>query len=614
MDNPVGGGALSRERIRLLFAHAPQVLLGGLVAAVILALVIQDRADPVRLGRWLVAVLLLNGLRFGLVAAFRRRAHGDFHPLRWGWAFAVGSGGSGLLWGLGFYWFFKPDALELILLTLVLGGLVSGSVASLSAFLPAYLLFVACSVGLYIGRLLAEPETLYHQIAGFTVLFSLTNLLYARNAQDILVAAIQLRLDKEALAGELNRQVAATEAARERAERANLEKSQLLAATSHDLRQPVHAQALYLEILKQDLAGRPEAELVERISEAGRALGEMLESLLEISRIEAGGMLPDPLPFPLDPLLLRLSREFMPEAHVKNLRFAVVATRAWCHSDPLFIERILRNLIANALRYTQRGGIVVGCRRRGDRLLLQVWDSGIGIPLDQQAQVFREFHQLANPERDRRKGLGLGLAIVDRLCRLLDHPIRVVSRPGRGSLFECGVPAARAATAPADQEALVLPDLAAGLRVLVLDDDPVVLDAAGRILARLGCRAWCVGTPAEAGRVAAAVADLQVLLVDYRLPGGVSGVDVARTIHAILGRAIPTAIITGDISPDWFEEARRAGFSILHKPLDGSRFRALLASLAHAAELAGAEKESARRPGPGPGRTVSPPPDQRVSA
>jgi len=583
-DGPRRAQEVFRERIRLLFAHAPPILVGGWVAALILALILRGRVDSLWLSIWLLVATGINGARLTLVAVFRRRAAGPFNPSRWGWVFAAGSGVFGLFWGLGFYLFFKPEPLELILLTLVLAGMVSGSMASLSAFPPAYWFYVTGSVGLYIARLLQETDPLYEKIAGLTVLFAVVNLLYSRNAQAVLVAAIELRLEKEALAVELNRQIAATQAAREKAERASLEKSQLLAATSHDLRQPVHAQALYLEILRQDLAGRPEAEIVERICEAGNALSEMLDSLLEISRIEAGGLRPEHTDFPLYPLLVRLDREFMPQAHAQDLRFTMMPTSAWCHSDPWFIERILRNLITNALRYTRRGGVVVCCRRRGGFLLLQVWDSGIGIPPHEQRNIFREFQQLANPERDRRKGLGLGLAIVDRMSRLLGHDVRLASRLGRGSVFELKVPQAPpsplAGPVPPMAAAAVM-DLPPGLRVLVLDDDPMVLDAARQMLARLGCRAWCVDSLEAAREVAASVGELQVLLVDYRLPGDVDGVEAAQQLHALLGRRIATAVITGDILPNRLEKARQAGFPVLHKPLDGARFRALLASLSH---------------------------------
>ena len=197
MLDPTYKTLLFRERIRVLYAHAPQILLGGLTAAILLAVVLQGRSQQQLLNYWLSSAIIVNTVRYGLVIAFLRRNHTQFNPWLWGWLFALGSGVFGSLWGVGFFCFFRAEPLELILLTLVLAGMVSGSLASLSAFQPAYILYVTCSVSPYIWRLLAESTLLYQEIAGYTVLFSITNLLYGRNAQNILIAAMQLKLEKQ---------------------------------------------------------------------------------------------------------------------------------------------------------------------------------------------------------------------------------------------------------------------------------------------------------------------------------------------------------------------------------------------------------------------------------
>jgi CheY-like chemotaxis protein len=307
-------------------------------------------------------------------------------------------------------------------------------------------------------------------------------------------------------------------------------------------------------------------------------LNDMLDSLLDISRIEAGGMTPNLTRFALQPLLQRLNREFMPQAHAKELRFRVFDTQAWCYSDPLLIERIIRNLLTNALHYTRRGGIVVGCRQRGKQLWLQVWDSGIGIPDEQQQSIFREFYQLANPERDRRKGLGLGLSIVQRLCALLEHPLQINSRLSKGSVFSFAMPRVAKQATPAVEVIQLPTDLPKSLAVMVLDDDPLVLDAAERFLQRLGCQPHCVATLEEALQVVLSLPKLDVLLVDYRLPNNTIGIDAAQRIHQAFGCFVPTAIITGDIAFKQLEDNPH-GFPVLQKPLDGARFRALLSAL-----------------------------------
>lgn len=569
---------ITSERVRILYAHAPQVLLGGMLAAVILVFILYPHASPELLAAWLLSLILINALRYRLLIRFNRVAGGDFRPLVWAWLFAAGSACSGILWGSGFYLFFQPESLVLILLTLVLAGMIAGSVASLSAFKPAYYAYALCACSPFILRLWLEHGILFQQIAGLTVLFALTNLLYAANAQHVLISAITMRLEKERLAEQLQLQIQATDVARVAAERANLEKSQLLAATSHDLRQPVHAQNLYLDLLKADLAGRPEAEIVQRAIDAGAAVNDLLDSLMEISRIDAGGITPAFSEFPLSAMMQRLRREFMQQAHLKELRLVVVDCAAWCRSDCVLLERILRNLIANAIRYTESGGVVAGVRRRGPNLLIQVWDSGIGVPESQLQSIFEAFKQLGNPERDRRKGLGLGLAIVLRLADLLGHPLRVVSKVGHGSLFEISVPACPAAAvniSEAGQQA----DLPANCQVLVVEDDPLVLHAAQLTLERWGCQAWCAATAAEALSLADGIADLQIIIADYRLPDGGNGVDLIEQLRRRYGRRVPAAILSGDISPERIEQAYATGFPVLHKPLDAARFRALLSAL-----------------------------------
>jgi len=225
-------------------------------------------------------------------------------------------------------------------------------------------------------------------------------------------------------------------------EEANLAKSRFLAVASHDLRQPLHALNLFIAQLRSEKDQAEKNRLIARIDAAAAAMNELFNSLLDISKLDAGVLAPSISAFPVDQLLQRIEMTFTAAALEKNLRLRVVSSRAWVRSDFILLERILLNLVSNAVRYTQAGGIVVGCRRRAGVLQIEVWDNGIGIAEDQQRNIFGEFHQLQTDHQDRRGGLGLGLAIVDRLCRLLEHPIELASRPGRGSHFAVSVPLA----------------------------------------------------------------------------------------------------------------------------------------------------------------------------
>ena len=231
-------------------------------------------------------------------------------------------------------------------------------------------------------------------------------------------------------------------------ELANLAKSRFLAAASHDLRQPLHALNLFLDQRRSETDQVERSRLDAQIDAAVAAMNELFNSLLDISKLDAGVLAPSISEFPVDHLLKRIETTFGATAREKGLRLRVVSSRAWVRSDFILLERILLNLVSNAVRYTERGGVVIGCRHRNGRLRIDVCDSGIGIPEDQRRNIFGEFYQLGGGERDRRGGLGLGLAIVDRLCGLLDHPIELTSSVGRGSRFSVLVPSAPAGTAP----------------------------------------------------------------------------------------------------------------------------------------------------------------------
>jgi signal transduction histidine kinase/ActR/RegA family two-component response regulator len=575
----VTANTLVAERIKILYAHAPQVLLGGMLAAVILALILYTQTNVRQLAVWLVCLMLVNSARYGLLRRYRQSVDPHSRPLFWGWLFVLGCCFSGLLWGAGFYLFFQPEAKILILLTLVLAGMIAGSVASLSAFKPAYYAYVLFACLPFIGRLALEGQALYWQVAGLTVLFTLINLLYAENAQDVLIAAIKFRFEKEALADELHLQIQATDEAKLAAEQANLEKSWLLAATSHDLRQPVHAQGLYLDILLMDLAGRPEQEVVLRAIEAGTAINDMLDALTEFARIDAGSIVPQISRFPLDALLERLHREFLPQANLKGLKLHLTCRPSWCSSDPVLLERILRNLIANAIRYTDVGGVLITVRPRQNNWVVQVWDTGIGIPDSQINQIFVAFKQLVNPERDRKKGLGLGLAIVQRIAGLLDHELTVKSQFGQGSLFEISVPKREPPEHVTLTETLVGLDLLPQLKILVVDDDAMVVHAIRTLLQRFGCH--CVAAHDADTALAAADDhhDLDIILTDFRLPGSLNGAELVSRLHHKLGRHVPAAIITGDITREQIATALASGLPVLHKPLDAAQLRALLSAL-----------------------------------
>jgi signal transduction histidine kinase len=254
---------------------------------------------------------------------------------------------------------------------------------------------------------------------------------------------------------------------------ANQAKSRFIAAASHDLRQPLHALGLFIDQLHGRVKAAERSRIVEQIDAAVAAMDELFNDLLDISKLDAGVLTPTMSDFPIAHLLKRTESTFAATARKKGLSVRIVSSCAWVRSDPILLERILLNLVSNAVGYTASGGIVVGCRRRGGQLRIEVWDSGPGIPKDQHQNIFAEFHQLGGPQHERRSGLGLGLAIVDRLCRLLGHQIELTSVLGTGSRFSVMVPLVAAQALTAEPTASVHATLGSigGKLVVVIDDD-----------------------------------------------------------------------------------------------------------------------------------------------
>jgi PAS domain S-box-containing protein len=370
--------------------------------------------------------------------------------------------------------------------------------------------------------------------------------------------------------------------AKRQAEQANTAKSKFLAAASHDLRQPIHAQGLFLELLGRTPLTPQQKEVLTAVRAASQASAEMLNTLLDFSRIEAGVIVPQIRPFPLQPLLNKIESELAPLADAKNIIYRSRETQVTVLSDPALVELILRNLVANAIRYTEHGGVLVACRRRGGEVAVEVWDTGIGIAPDEQREVFREFHQLGNPERDRRKGFGLGLAICKGLAQTLWHDLSLQSRPGQGSMFRLCLPLAKrparpsAAPAPtAEQRRQLL-----GKHVLVIDDDRAVRLGTLQLLSDWGCQ----GMAAESIEEALSLTQGQrpdLIVSDYRLRQQHTGAEAIAILRAVHGAQLPALLITGDTAPERLAEAQASGIPLLHKPVStGELYRVLTMLLA----------------------------------
>jgi len=360
-------------------------------------------------------------------------------------------------------------------------------------------------------------------------------------------------------------------------------KSQFLAAASHDLRQPLHAMALFITALARRVKDPEGVEIVEGLRVAVDSMRGMFAALVDISKLDAGAMTPAPKDFPVADVLARLRADFGALAEKKTIGFEVVDCAATVRADPALLESMLRNLVHNAVKFTARGKVLVGCRRRGRTLRIDVIDTAGGIAEGQLDSIFDEFRRLQPGRKTGTEGLGLGLAIVRRLSRLLDLPVAVDSRVGHGTRFSIAVPVAdsataesAAATAPAPPEAAMLP----GARILAVDDDEMVRDAVARILADWGCTVETAGSPSEAlARIDLDGYRPDLLLIDYNLGTPMDGLQLVETIGQHLPKRPPAILVTGATDADAILRFESSGHAWLAKPVDSAQLRRMVSYL-----------------------------------
>jgi signal transduction histidine kinase/CheY-like chemotaxis protein len=361
---------------------------------------------------------------------------------------------------------------------------------------------------------------------------------------------------------------------------ANQSKSRFLAVASHDLRQPLHALNLFVAQLRTEKDPAERRRLAGRIDAAVANMNELFNALLDISKLDAGALSASISEFPINSVLKRIESVFTAAAREKGLRLRIVPCSAWIRSDAILLERILLNLVSNAIRYTTAGGVVLGCRRAGRQLRVEVCDTGVGIPENQHRNIFAEFYQIQAPDRKDRDGLGLGLAIVERLCALLKHSIGFSSIVGKGSRFYVSIPTAPSRvsfqkSAPVGESKV---DPLVNKLIVVIDDDALVLESTGGLLRSWGCRV----ITAESDQHALASIDgskPDLIISDFRLKNGRTGIGAIAQMRDAFESDIPAFLISGDILPERLQQAQENGYQLLHKPLAPMTLRAIMSRL-----------------------------------
>lgn len=529
--------------------------------------------DHALLLAWCAAAYAHIALGLVLVRAYKRRRPTAEQAPRWGRYFTYFSFATGCIWGGAGLLFFVPESTPLQVFILVVIVVLSVRSIFLHAYwIESYYALLVPAFSLLILSMLLGHDVAYHGLA-INFMMGVAILVYeGQNARDAALASIRLRFENLDLVEQLRTENSKVEAA-------NRDKTRFLASASHDLRQPVHALTMFMYGMRKELKDDKAIALLDDMERSITALNQLLVSLLDISKLDAHIVEPNKTHFDLRSLIEVLHTEYLPQAQAKGLAFHIQADdEIFVYSDQGLLESMLRNLISNAIRYTNAGRIDVLFKRQGDTVRAEVRDTGIGIANDQHEAIFREFYQVTNPERDRSKGLGLGLAIFKRLASLLNHRIEMTSQLGVGSCFAIAIPAGKRESM-IKTEALPLylakRDID-GMRVLVIDDEVAVREGMQVVLEGWGCATILACSEAEALAKLKEGEPPHAIITDYRLRDGKTGAQAIERLRAQFGIAIPALIVTGDTDPERLREAQASGSALIYKPAQPAKLRAFL--------------------------------------
>jgi len=566
---------LSAEQVRIHFTQLPAIIIAPSLCGLFSAWVLWGAVDNHFLVIGLSVIFLVSLLRLLLYRWYFSSLPSQRSDKKWKIFAIIGASVSGILWGSAAIFLYPPLLPEYSLFLVVLLALVPvAPVAALAVYMPTFYAYYLPCVSPFIITLAMENNRPAQMTALLLLMMSGATINFAREYAKTLTETLQLRLqlsDKK-----------------ETLEHTARIKTHFLAVASHDLRQPVHAMGLFIDCLQQRLKDKESLALLHHIKDTFQGLRGMLDEMLDISRLDAEVVKVNARSFASRDLLEKLAQEYAPLAAQKGLRFRCVIQDAIVFSDPSQLERILRNLLGNALKYTRRGGILLACRRRCDHVLIQIYDTGQGIPSQRLKEVFLEFTQIDNSERNTNQGLGLGLAIVERLSKLLGHEISVRSVVGRGSVFSlqlnAGKEAATLTVLPATETITDTRPLAHSL--LIIDNDAVIRTGMTTLLEQWGCTVITVDSAEAAlARLRECAMLPEVMIVDYRLGGGKTAPEAINWLHENLGSPLPAIIVTGDTAPVRIREAHDSGFLLLHKPVEPERLKVCINSLVKSAQM-----------------------------
>ncbi len=534
-----------------VFRQVPASLLGTLAGAVLLAVVLWGAVPNVWLAAWLGAVALESWLRLRAARAFTVDPDRIERIRVWVARWVALAAGAGLVWGLAGYFFFIAGApLQQLLVVALVLGVSFGSLPLYAGWRRAFDVFMSLALLPLVARMAAQQDPAYVSAAGVVLVVFGFTVFFGRRFGATVRESVKNDYENELLVEQLLAEKRIAEEARRSAESATRSRSQFFAAASHDLRQPLQAIGIYVSLLRKR-ADRAALPLVSNLSSAVDSLSKLVEELLEISRLDSGAIQPRIEQVSVEELFKTLEQEFAPIAGARGLSLRVRPVARALQTDVLLLQRVLRNLLANAIRYTARGGVLLAARvRPSGSVQIEVWDTGGGIAPGEVERIFEEFYRGESSKAENSgAGFGLGLSIVRRICGLLQLPLSLSSRPGRGTVFRIELPASRGPrrlgrSAPEAPNWLLQP--LDGVRIALIEDNAEILNSLSRLL-----RSWGALVVAANGYNAALMQGLSmqdgidVVLADQNLgPHSPSGIEAVFRVREVLGTPVPAIILT----------------------------------------------------------------------
>lgn len=561
---------LEGEQIDHLYRFTSLTAVMTTVAALVLYWAFRSGDGFDAAAGWMLAIALVSVARMAGARRYHRlRPTHDRLP-RWAaWAFGTILLQGLLLGSLSLIWL-RPAAPEVeSLLHIVVASIAIGATVPLPPFYPVFVAFVVSVMGPLALRDLWIADAYHLTLAALVVATSLYTLQGGRRQAQALAQTQAERRKNAAL-------IEALRLENQRAERAHDAKARFFAAANHDLRQPLHAMGLLAHTLNEGGAAARADEVPARLVECVDSMTQIVDELLELAQVDVAGVVPQPEAFALDALLREVVRTHELQARHKNLRLELDSSALMVRSDRRLAARVLANLLSNALRYTEHGAVRVASRVQDDRAEVSVKDSGIGIAEQELPRIFEEFYQVGNPARDRRLGVGLGLATVKRLSELLDLRVQVQSTLGQGSVFRVSLPLCDDAPTAIAVPAATHDALLARRRVLVVEDDADSRAALIGLLRAWGCEVRSAEDVNSARQRLAEGFEPEAVLADLRLAGGGSGIEAALAVRTALGKGLPALLVTGDVGDAQAQRAETAGLCLLAKPVKPMQLRAFL--------------------------------------